>query len=244
MNRLFFIFLPLLAACSVSAAAQTTANNCPEITVVGPSALTRDGDQMAFTASGANPGRNSKLEYDWTITAGTIESGQGTAAINVRTTPEMGGTNITATVKIVGIPAGCNDKAFEIAGVAEPPIFCYFPYTINRATIRNNLFLLDNLLVDLTDNPESHGLISVRLNERESRALKLSFINRVYKFLMIRKAPFSRITFAVKKGTYETEAAFSAVPAEMAKGMSDGSNLVINGTEYKQKINDIFKPNK
>jgi hypothetical protein len=243
MKRIPSILLFVFAAC-FSAAAQTAGNNCPEITVMGPGALTRDGDKMTFTASVANPGESSKLEYDWTVTAGTIESGQGTSAINVRTTPEMDGTNITATVKIVGIPAGCNDKASEIAGVTAPPIACYFPYIINRANIRNNLFVVDNFIFDLKNYPESRGLISVKLNERESRVLKLSFINTIYNFLVRRKAPLSRITFAVKKVPYETEAEILAVPVERANGMSVGSDLVINGAEYKQKINNIFKPNK
>jgi hypothetical protein len=223
--------------------AQSVANLCPEITVIGPSRFTTAGDLMTFKASIGN-GQAGKLGYDWTVTAGAIESGQGTATISVRTTKDMGESNVTATVKVTGLSAECSQNAWEIAGVAPPPIACYFSYTINRANIGNNLFLLDNFLSELTNYPELHGLVSIKLNERESRALKLSFINRVYNFLVMRKTPLSRITFAVKKGPVETEAEFWAVPVEMAKSMSDGSDLIINGAEYKQKINDIFKPNK
>jgi hypothetical protein len=240
--KLIFGTILFMVLC-VTIQAQSGTVPCPEITVIGPSGLTMAGDLMTFKASIGN-GQAGKLGYDWTVTAGTIESGQGTAAIEVRTTKDMEYSNVTATVKVTGMSAECSQNAWEIAGVAPAPIVCYFSYTINRATIKNNLFLLDNFLSELTDYPESHGLVSIKLNERESRALKLSFINRVYNFLVMRKAPLSRITFAVKKGPFETEAEFWAVPVEMAKGMSDGSDLVINGPEYRKKINDIFKPNK
>jgi len=240
--RLIFSTLLFTVLC-VTINAQPATVPCPEITVIGPSGVTMGGDLMKFTASIGN-GQAGKLGYDWRVSSGTIESGQGTATIEVRTTKDMGGSNVTATVKVTGMSAECSPIGSEIAGVAPPPIVCYFSYIINRANIGNNLFLLDNFLSELTNYPELHGLISIKLNERESRALKLSFINRVYNFLVLRKAPLSRITFAVKKGPFETEAEFWAVPVERAKVMSDGSDLVINGTEYKQKINDIFKPNK
>ena len=70
---------------------------CPTLSVSGPAGLTNAGDTMTFTASASGD-----LTYNWTVSAGTIESGQGTPSITVRTAAGMEGTNVTATVKIGG----------------------------------------------------------------------------------------------------------------------------------------------
>ena len=60
---------------------------------------------MTFTA---NTSGDVDVTYNWSVSAGTIESGQGTASITVRTTPEMAGSNVTATVELGGNAPNCD----------------------------------------------------------------------------------------------------------------------------------------
>jgi hypothetical protein len=60
---------------------------------------------MTFTA---NVSGGPSVTYNWTVSAGTIESGQGTPSIVVRTAIGDAGSNVTATVEIGGLDPACN----------------------------------------------------------------------------------------------------------------------------------------
>jgi hypothetical protein len=98
--------------------------NCPTLSVTGPAGITAPGETMTFTAN-LSGGDQNNITYNWTVSAGTIESGQGTPSITVRTTPELAGGNVTATVDIGGTDptCGCDTNASETAGVDRPPVF-------------------------------------------------------------------------------------------------------------------------
>jgi hypothetical protein len=92
--------------------------SCPDsITVDGPSGTTEPGGSMTFTAN-VNGGSQSSITYNWMVSSGSIESGQGTPVITVRA-PSEGG-NVTATVDIGGLCADCPRSANETAPVAPP----------------------------------------------------------------------------------------------------------------------------
>jgi hypothetical protein len=95
--------------------------SCPTLTVTGPSGVTQPGETMTFTAN-VSGGSQDAITYTWTVSAGTIESGQGTPSITVRTTADMAGSNVTATVTIGGTRPECNcpATASETGGVATP----------------------------------------------------------------------------------------------------------------------------
>ena len=89
---------------------------CPSITVTGPAGLTSPGDTLTFTANGGN----SNTTYSWTVSAGTIESGQGTPSITVSTTRDLTESNVIATVEIGGFDPSCTScptTASETAGI-------------------------------------------------------------------------------------------------------------------------------
>jgi hypothetical protein len=83
-----------------------TPANCPKISVTGPPGITQPGDSMEFKAI-MPLNSTDRLTFQWTISAGTIESGQGTAVIKLRTTREMNNSSVTATVEISGLPKDC-----------------------------------------------------------------------------------------------------------------------------------------
>jgi hypothetical protein len=75
------------------------ADKCPSITVTG---VAGEGPSALFSANVTSLYDN--LTYNWTVSAGTITSGQGTLQIVVASAP---GDAVTATVEVGGIPAAC-----------------------------------------------------------------------------------------------------------------------------------------
>jgi PKD-like domain len=130
--------------------------NCPTVTVTGPSGLTNPGETMTFTANGGNP----ETTYNWSVSAGTIESGQGTPSITVSTTPDMAGSNVTATVTLGGAPEGCNcpTTASETAGLPAKleavPVDEFGDLRPDDVKAR-----LDALFAELGNNPNDQGYI-------------------------------------------------------------------------------------
>lgn len=72
------------------------------------------GDSLAFTATVTGGPAGVTPVFGWSISAGTILSGQRTATIHVSTTG-LGGSSITATVEIMGFARSCFSS--ETAGI-------------------------------------------------------------------------------------------------------------------------------
>jgi hypothetical protein len=144
---------------------------------------------MTFTA---NTTGDVDVTYNWTVTAGTIESGQGTASITVRTTPEMAGTNVTATVDLGGNAAGCSctNTASETAGVSPeigPELIDEFgPLKDDDVKAR-----IDNFYIRLQNDPNAHGVIVNYGTPAQIKARKAQIMKAIN---FLKKDP-SRITF-------------------------------------------------
>jgi hypothetical protein len=92
------------------------AQNCPSsVTVVGPSELMA-GDTLVFTVAVRDYNYSGKLMYNWSISAGTIISGQGTAMIRVNTS-KLDGQTVTATLELKGLPPKCQSVASTSAEI-------------------------------------------------------------------------------------------------------------------------------
>jgi len=89
---------------------------CPPISVTCPD--TDTGSTLRFAA---NVGYSAKMTFNWTVSAGKIIDGQGTAAITVDTTG-FGGQTFTATVEVEGLPKDCpNVASCSTPIVGRPP---------------------------------------------------------------------------------------------------------------------------
>jgi hypothetical protein len=75
------------------------ADKCPSITVTG---VAEEGPSALFSANVTS--LNENLSYVWTVSAGTITTGQGTLQISVAAAD---GGSVTATVEVGGVPASC-----------------------------------------------------------------------------------------------------------------------------------------
>lgn len=131
---------------------------CPSLTVSGPSGITNPGDAMTFTAN-VSGGTQQSVTYNWTVSAGTITSGQGTPSISVDTTG-LAGQSVTATVNIGGTDAscGCRTDASETGGVAPNPDSVLVDEfgAMPNDDIRGRL---DLFFAELSNNPNNQGYI-------------------------------------------------------------------------------------
>jgi hypothetical protein len=84
-------------------AAADGADKCPSITVTG---VAGDGPTALFSANVTS--MVDGLTYNWLVSSGTIDSGQGSLQIHVAGTS---GSPITATLEVGGIPADCPSSA-------------------------------------------------------------------------------------------------------------------------------------
>lgn len=161
--------------------------NCSTLSVNGPSGITKPGETMTFTAV-----VSGDVTYNWSVSAGTIESGQGTPSITVRVPAENAPSNITATVDIGGTSPGCNcpTNASETAGVSEKPI----------ATVADEFGAqkddevkarVDSFYIQLNNNPTAQGYIINYGTPAQIKARRA----QIMKAINFRKYDVSRVTF-------------------------------------------------
>ncbi|HST23969.1 MAG TPA: Ig-like domain-containing protein [Blastocatellia bacterium] len=79
---------------------------CPTVRTSCPDSV-KVGDNLTFTANVSGGDNDVTPTYNWSISAGTISSGQGTSTIIVDT-KEAGGMTITATVDVGGYSRECS----------------------------------------------------------------------------------------------------------------------------------------
>jgi len=123
MKIVLFISVLFLAAFDVSAQVSPA---CSQIIVAGPSSLTAPGETMTFTAN-VDSALSASSKLEWTVSAGTIESGQGTSSISVRVPSDGNVDRMKAYVKIVGSSTECNETFTLEAPVAPRLFVCGLP---------------------------------------------------------------------------------------------------------------------
>jgi hypothetical protein len=101
----------LLALASVSVGFNVTAQKqmppgCPTTKVICPDSVHK-GEKLKFTAEVKGGDSQVTPTYNWAVSAGQIESGQGTATIEVSTKDVDEDSTVTATVDLGGYPREC-----------------------------------------------------------------------------------------------------------------------------------------
>ncbi|MEO8574801.1 MAG: hypothetical protein ABI481_12605 [Pyrinomonadaceae bacterium] len=167
---------------------------CPTLSVSGPAGVTERGASMTFTAN-ASGGTAQNKTYNWTVSAGTIDSGQGTPSITV-TAPSDGTTNVTATVNIgLDVDCGCPKEASETAPVA-PEILPVLVDEFGKLPNDDIRGRLDAFFAELSNNPNNQGYIINYGTDREIAARERLITNHI----QFRNFDRSRITL-VRGGT-------------------------------------------
>jgi hypothetical protein len=130
---------------------------CPTVSVSCPSEVD-DGAPLTFTAAVDNAGTLS-LTYNWSVSAGTISSGQGTSSISVDT-KGLGGSTVTATVELGGVDPVCSRTAScttSIKQIVVPAARKFDEY--GNIRFNDEKARLDNYAIELQNDPGSQGYI-------------------------------------------------------------------------------------
>ncbi len=131
---------------------------CPTIAVDCPTGLTLAGQPITFTANATGGDPNVTPTYNWTVSAGTISSGQGTSSITVDTAGLASGSSVTGTVSLGGFAATCaasQSCTAQINAQQNPTKFDEFG-NINR---NDEKARLDNFANELQGQPGAQGYI-------------------------------------------------------------------------------------
>ncbi len=164
--------------------------SCPTLSVSG-GGVVEPGTPMNFTAN-VSGGTSGDVTYDWTVTNGTISSGQGTPSITVDTSGLSDGTNITATVNIAGpgLCADCAKQAQETGSVSRPTVNArlideFGPLPDDEVKAR-----IDALYTALGSEPNAQGYIINYGTDREIAARE----RQIQKAIRFRNYDPSRVT--------------------------------------------------
>jgi hypothetical protein len=130
---------------------------CPTVDVSCPADVP-EKNTITFTASVTSGDPSVTPTYNWTVSAGTIASGQGTSTITVDTTSVPGGSSVMATVDVGGYDRSCttsdNCTTQVIRTVVARKIDEYGNIRFNDEKAR-----LDNLAIELQNDPTAQGYI-------------------------------------------------------------------------------------
>lgn len=126
---------------------------CPNVSVSCPSDVDQ-GSPITFTASAGD----ASVTYNWSVSAGTISSGQGTSSITVDTAG-LGGQTVTATVELGGLDPSCSRTASCTTGIRapNPPAVKFDEY--GNIKFNDEKARLDNYAIQLQNQPGSEGYI-------------------------------------------------------------------------------------
>lgn len=165
---------------------------CPTLDVSGGGTVVA-GEPMSFTANLIG-GTGTDFTYSWTVSNGTISSGQGTPSITVDTTGLPNNTNITATVDVSG-PGLCENcpslSDSETGGiiVREIPRTLLDQFgNLPNDEVRGRI---DNLFIALGNDPSAQGYIINYGTDREVTRRE----NLIRNHISFRRYDASRITF-------------------------------------------------
>ncbi len=127
---------------------------CPTVSVSCPS----DVDQGSPITFSASVGGDANVTYNWSVSAGTISSGQGTSSITV-STDGLGGQTVTATVELGGLDPSCSRTASCTTGIRAPaPLAVKFD-EYGNIKFNDEKARLDNYAIQLQNQPGSQGYI-------------------------------------------------------------------------------------
>jgi hypothetical protein len=124
---------------------------CPTLSVSCPADV-KVGDAITFSASGGD----SNVTYNWSVSAGSITSGQGTSSITVDTAG-LGGQTVTATVEVGGLDPSCSRTASCSTSVQAEPVTCRKFDEYSDLKFNDEKARLDNLAIQLQQDPTAQA---------------------------------------------------------------------------------------
>jgi hypothetical protein len=103
---LYCLLIISVAQMSLSMPVTSHTGKCPELMIDCPNEFTESGMPLTLNAKVINADPKVTLTYKWTVSAGTIISGQGTSTIIIDKAGTEG-QSIIVTVEVGGLDANC-----------------------------------------------------------------------------------------------------------------------------------------
>ena len=136
----------------------------PEFAIACPKEVVNAGEMVDLSVSTKNKywaEKLSTLTYNWTVSNGTIQEGQGTPKIKIQTPPDAMG--ITATVQIesaqpISYKEVVDSCTFNLITI---PVATKVDEISGKVNCEDILARLDNYFVSLQNDPTAAGLIAI-----------------------------------------------------------------------------------
>lgn len=128
---------------------------CPTVKVTGPSTDMKAGDPATFTVNVSGGDTRVSPTYNWSVSGGIIESGQGTSVIQLDTSGQDG-QSITASVDVGGYMRSCStfeSWTISITAKAQTRKYDEFNYL---GPAKLEYARLDDLAITLLNEPASN----------------------------------------------------------------------------------------
>jgi hypothetical protein len=160
---LFLLMLFCVAAAPVikngnKTAAAAQGQNCPAITVTGPDEVTA-GDTITFTANVSGGDKDVTPTYNWSVSAGTISSGQGASTIIVDTTEIASGGTVTASAELGGYDRSCQTVRSTTTTVLAKKADARKSAEYGKVNPSEEKTILDQYAIELMNDPTAQGYI-------------------------------------------------------------------------------------
>jgi hypothetical protein len=155
---------------------------CPKVKLSSPSEVDADMP-ITFTVSLTGGDPNTTPTFNWTVSDGTIQAGQGTSMITVDTTGVVG-QSLNATVGIGGYDPVCETGGSITTGIKPKPQPArrFDEYGAIRLNDRNAH--LDNFAIELQNDPTATGYVIAYAGRKSLRGAATSLVNTVKNYLV------------------------------------------------------------
>ncbi|HKY05721.1 MAG TPA: hypothetical protein VJQ56_12565, partial [Blastocatellia bacterium] len=165
-HRRFFplVFAALIATFPFASGIQSASvqprpqSGCPNTQVTCPDSVEKTG-LLTFTANVKGGDPSVTPTFNWTVSQGTIGSGQGTQMIELDLTGVDEGTSVTATVEIGGYSRECGygstTSSCTTTIVKKPVARKFDEYGGIKPADQEPR--LDNLVIELQNDPTAQG---------------------------------------------------------------------------------------
>jgi len=172
------------------------AQDCPIIKISAPQEVLgpRYFDNRLYVE--LDPPRDG-LSFFWTLTSGSILSGQGTVRLKVEP-PEVRdceNKEMTATVRVEGLPPGCTATAtreFEVT-TGNCDVFPLSEY--GPASFVDERAQIDNLVIQMSNNPKAQAFVVFRIANQHPERVAQQRLKRFRRILKQRKYSADKIAF-------------------------------------------------
>lgn len=211
----------VLIFCAAAFAQNNQTSPCPTISITSSPETINSGQTTTFTANVITQS-NKLLIYNWSVSTGKIIEGQGTSVIEVKTSYEIIGEDVTVAVEIKGLPEHClNTATYQTA----TPVNCILPMILDeyeKLPFSEEKARLANAAVYLKKQPESSALFIIGFTEKESFSSIKIRVDKISKYLIESSGiAKDKIIFVFSEDTNQSTTIYLQ-PAEFVKEFSKG----------------------